>query len=71
MPLAMLDDIEQFVAKVGGDGAYDQVKVMRIGLPTQLKTRHIQPLIPPRVNAVIRTDEAGNDLVHPRNEAIS
>lgn len=42
-----------------------------IGLPTQLETRCIQPLIPPRSNAVIWTDEAGNDLVHPRNEALS
>ena len=62
----LLDDIEQSVAKVGADGAYDQLKVYQ-----ELETRQIQPLIPPRVNAVIWTDEAGNDLVHPRNEAIS
>lgn len=61
----LLDDIEQCVAKVGGDGAYDQVKVYE-----QLETRHIQPLIPPRVNAVIWIDQTGNDLIHPRNEAI-
>ncbi len=54
----LLDDIEQSVAKVGADGAYDQLKVYQ-----ELETRQIQPLIPPRVNAVIWTDEAGNDLV--------
>lgn len=42
-----------------------------IGLPTQLETRHIEPVIPPRSNAVIWTDEAGNDLVHARNEALT
>jgi Transposase DDE domain len=61
----LLVDIEQPIAKLGGDGAYDQVKVY-----DELETRHIQPLIPPRANAVIWTDEAGNDLVHPRNEAL-
>jgi hypothetical protein len=61
----LLGDIEQSVAKVGGDGAYDQIKVYE-----QLETLLIQPLIPPRVNAVIWIDQAGNDLVHPRNEAI-
>ena len=59
----LLDDIEQSVAKVGGDGAYDQVKVYE-----QLKIRHIQPLIPPRVNAVIWIDQASNDLAHPRRQ---
>lgn len=61
----LLDDMKQPVAKVGGDGAYDQVKVYE-----QLEIRHIQPLIPPRVNAVIWMDKAGNDLDCPRNEAI-
>ncbi|WP_229600016.1 IS5 family transposase [Runella sp. SP2] len=61
----LLDDIKQPVAKVGGDGAYDQVKVYQ-----QLEISHIQPLIPPRANAIIWMDQAGNDLVHPRNEAI-
>lgn len=61
----LLDEMKQPVAKVGGDGAYDQIKVYE-----QLEIRHIQPLIPPRGNAVIWMDKAGNDLVHPRNEAI-
>jgi hypothetical protein len=62
----LLADIKPTIAKVGGDGAYDQVKVY-----DELENRHIQPLIPPRVNAVIWADQAGNRLVHPRNEAIS
>lgn len=62
----LLADIEQFIAKVGGDGAYDQIKVY-----DELRSRHIQPLIPPRSNAVIWTDESGNDLIHPRNEALT
>jgi len=61
----LVADIEWPVAKLSGDGAYDQVKVY-----DELETRHIQPVIPPRSNAVIWTDEAGNDLVHPRNEAL-
>ncbi|WP_373515868.1 IS5 family transposase [Persicitalea sp.] len=53
------------IARSSGDGAYDQVKVYE-----ELETRRIEPVIPPRCNAVIWTDEAGNDLIHPRNEAI-
>lgn len=53
------------VSKLSGDGAYDQVKVY-----DALAMRHIQPLIPPRVNAVMWTDEAGNALVHARNESL-
>jgi hypothetical protein len=61
----LLADIEAPIAKLSGDGAYDQVKVYDV-----LETGHIQPIIPPRVNAVIWTDEAGNDLIHFRNEAL-
>lgn len=61
----LLAAIEWPIAKVGGDGAYDQVKVY-----DHLARRHIQPLIPPRANAVIWTDEAGNTLIHPRNETL-
>ena len=63
---ALAATIEWPIAKLSGDGAYDQVKVYN-----ELETRHIQPVIPPRSNAVIWTDEAGNDLVHPRNEALT
>ena len=35
-----------------------------------MESRHIQPLIPPRATAVIWTDEAGNDLLPLRNEAL-
>jgi len=52
------------IARLGGDGAYDQVKVY-----DELETRGIEPVIPPRSNAVIWTDEAGADLIHPRNKA--
>ena len=53
------------IAKLSGDGAYDQAKVY-----DELETRHIAPLIPPRSNAVLWTDQAGQPLVHPRNEAL-
>ncbi len=58
--------IQPPIAKLGGDGAYDQVKVY-----DELVERGIQPLIPPRLNAVVWTDEAGSDLVHPRNAVLS
>lgn len=54
------------VSKLSGDGAYDQVKVY-----DELAVRHIQPLIPPRSNAVIWTDETGQELVHARNESLN
>lgn len=54
------------IARLGGDGAYDQVKVY-----DELETRGIEPIIPPRSNAVIWADEAGNDLIHARNESIT
>lgn len=44
----LLAAIEQPTAKLGGDGAYDQVKVY-----VELASLHIQPLIPPRTNAVL------------------
>lgn len=53
------------IARLSGDGAYDRVKVY-----DALETRRIKPVIPPRSNAVIWTDEAGNELVHARNEAL-
>lgn len=53
------------VARLSGDGAYDQVKVY-----DELAVRRIEPVIPPRSNAVIWTDETGNDLIHARNEAL-
>lgn len=61
----LLASVKCSVATLSGDGAYDQVKVYDI-----LAARGIQPLIPPRVNAVIWTDEAGIALIHPRNEAL-
>ncbi|MVM37053.1 transposase [Spirosoma sp. HMF3257] len=65
MVKTLLAAIKQRTAKLGGDGAYDQVKVYN-----ELASRHIQPLFPPRANAVIWTGEAGNDLIRPRNEAL-
>ena len=61
----LVTDITYPIARLSGDGAYDQVKVY-----DALETRGIEPIIPPRSNAVIWTDEAGNDLIHPRNEAL-
>ena len=57
--------IEYPIAKLSGDGAYDQANVY-----DELVLRHIAPLIPPRSNAVIWTDEVGNQLLHPGNEAL-
>lgn len=54
------------IAWWSGDGAYDQVKVC-----DELEMRGIEPVIPPRSNAVIWTNEAGGDLLHARNEAIT
>ncbi len=54
------------IARLSGDGAYDQVKVY-----DALKTARIEPLIPPRSNAVIWTDQAGDALVHARNETLT
>ena len=62
----LLTAIKQPIAKLAGDGAYDQVKVYNL-----LAEREIQPLIPPRVNAVVWTNKEGNDLIHPLNEAIN
>ncbi|AEI49270.1 IS5 family transposase [Runella slithyformis] len=61
----LLADIEWPIAKLRADGAYDQVKVF-----DELEKHWIQPVIPPRSNAVIWTSENGNDLIHPRNEAV-
>ena len=62
----LVADIAYPIARLGGDGAYDQVKVY-----DELETREIEAVIPPRSNAVIWTDEAGNDLVHARNKALT
>lgn len=61
----LLAQIARPIGQLGGDGAYDQVQVYNA-----LEARQIQPVIPPRSNAVIWTDESGEDLIHPRNEAI-
>lgn len=57
--------IEYPIAKLSADGAYDQAKVY-----AELVPRQITPLIPPRSNAVVWTDQAGNNLLHPRNESL-
>ena len=62
----LVADITCPTARLSGDGAYDQVKVYNA-----LEMRQIEPVIPPRSNAVIWTDEAGNALLHARNEALT
>ena len=62
---ALVADIIYPIARLSGDGAYDQVKVYN-----ELATRQIEPVIPPRCNAVVWTDKAGNELIHARNEAL-
>jgi hypothetical protein len=54
------------IARLSGDGAYDQVKVY-----DALEMSRIEPVIPPRSNAVIWTDKAGDKLMHARNEALT
>ena len=61
----LVADISCPIARLSGDGAYDQVKVY-----DTLEMRRIEPVIPPRSNAVVWTDEAGNELVQARNEAL-
>ena len=61
----LVTNITYPIGRLSGDGAYDQVKVY-----DALEMRQIEPVIPPRSNAVIWTDEAGNDLAHARNEAL-
>ena len=62
----LVTNITYPIARLSGDGAYDQVKVYEA-----LETRQIAPVIPPRSNAVIWTDKAGNALIHPRNESVT
>ena len=62
MVKSLVAEIIYPIARLSGDGAYNQVKVY-----DELETRRIEPVIPPRSNAVIWTDEAGNDLLHPHN----
>lgn len=61
----LLKQIEEPIGKFGGDGAYDKVKVY-----DYLEQEQITPIIPPREDAIIWTDETGKDLDHPRNNAI-
>jgi Transposase DDE domain len=62
----LLQQIDEPVDKFGGDGAYDKVKVY-----DELHERKIEPIIPPREDAAHWTDKEGNDLDHPRNEALN
>lgn len=61
----LVANITYLIAQLSNDGAYDQVKVY-----DELKRRQIESVIPPRSNAVIWTNEAGNNLIHARNEAL-
>ena len=65
MPKPLPDQVVQPISRVGADGAYDRVKEY-----DYLEEHRIEPIIPPRTNAIIRTDEQGRDLVHARNEAV-
>lgn len=66
MVKSLVAAVEWPIGKLSRDGAYDQAKVY-----DALQARHIQPIIPPQSNAVIWTDEADNNLAHPRNEALT
>lgn len=61
----MLDQIDQRISKIGADGAYDKEKCWDL-----LKERHIQGIIPPRVDAVYWTDKSGKILDYERNKIL-
>jgi hypothetical protein len=61
----LLGQVEEPVGKFGGDGAYDKMKVY-----DELKGRGIEPIIPPREDAVYWEDGEGNLLEHPRNAVL-
>lgn len=61
----LLDELTQPVSRVAADGAYDQAKVY-----DYLQQRQIQPVIPPRANAIVWTDKQGQFLEHARNQAV-
>jgi hypothetical protein len=61
----LLKQIPEPIDSFGGDGAYDKVKVY-----DELEERKIKPIIPPREDAAIWTDEQGKILQHPRNDAL-
>lgn len=61
----LLSQIGEPVERLNGDGAYDKVKVYEV-----LRRRYMLPSIPPRADAVYWTDEVGNVLEHPRNDAL-
>ncbi len=53
------------IDKASFDGAYDTVAIYEL-----LEEKGIEAIIPPRENALIWTDEQGNDLEHARNRAL-
>ena len=62
---ALLDQVEDEIAAVGADGAYDKRKVYR-----ELTARKITPIIPPQRNARIWQHGNCKALPHPRDEAL-
>jgi hypothetical protein len=62
----LLDELVLPISRVGADGAYDRTKVY-----AYLQARQIQPIIPPRSNAVMWTNQQGQLLAHARNEALA
>lgn len=65
MVSALLDQVEDKIAAVGTDGAYDKQKVY-----TELIKRKIAPIIPPRRDAVIWQHGNCKAPPHPRDEAL-
>jgi Transposase DDE domain len=53
------------IDKIGGDGAYDTFEIWDL-----LHGIGIDPIIPPRENAVYQQDRKGNVTDHPRNRAL-
>ena len=62
----LLDQVQVPVDTFSGDGAYDKSKCW-----DALKDRSINPVIPPREDAVYWLDEHGDMLDHPRNQILA
>ena len=65
MVSALLDQVEDEIAAVGADGAYDKQKVYR-----ELIARKIAPIIPPRRDARIWQHGNSKAPPHPRDETL-
>ena len=61
----LLEQVDDSIDKLSADGAYDRSNCWDL-----LIVEEIQPIIPPRKDAVYWNDELGQRLPHPRNEIL-